>query len=238
MRKRKTHSLIPPHLQVPVAIGGAILLLLVLVWRMGVFSREAPPPSRNAGAVQATPMAPEEFTVLAELVAQARQQMAAPPPPPEAMPPLRGNPFSPLTALLLQAEEEDDAEEVFAQGPNGDFEFEPLPLPVGPSPEEVRRRQALSEMRLSSVILNGSWAMAIVNDEYVRVGGEVAGFRVREIREREIVLEDALGRETVPLRVRERWRGLSPRPDTSRLQEELDAGQPASGAIADGREHS
>jgi hypothetical protein len=225
MKRRQQKSLIPEKYQLPIAIGGAVLLVLIVFLNYvlpglrgggegagtteAVASAVAPAPSAPANAAAAAvPATPElaDLQVLESLLAELQKQLVEVPEQPAAPPPVTSNPFSPFaTGPML-----DPGNSEF-QGFPGEvapgatlegtgFNF-PLPeLPEEPSEEELERRDRLSRLVLSGTMTSGEVAIAVINGGYYRLGDQVEGFRLSAIQEKQVTLQDELGTEVLHLR--------------------------------------
>ena len=227
MRRKKRSSLIPEKAQVPVAVVGAVVLAIILVYRFFPAGASAPAaasvgiPPETLHLLPPDALLPNEtgdytdggVRELGVLVAQLRQFLVEAPPAEAAPPRLNANPFSPL-ALGVPPEEmldplaDSSGIEVLGQDADGPaaygvFAAAPsAPLPEGPSFEERERTARLESLRLTATASAGPWAMAVINGAHYRPGETVEGFTITHIGEKRVGLQDALGSAVLELYTR------------------------------------
>lgn len=212
--RKKQRGLIPEKAQVPVAIGGAALLLIIVLWRFvlpsdqGAGDTPASPPAvavassleitaQEAGDAGAVPSS--DLEAVQTLVTALKEKLVPVAAAASAPPPLVSNPFSPFgqgdapqPGLL---EEEAVTAEEGALIPLEPAGLEALPLV--PSEEEMERLDRLAGLRLTATIQSGSWSMAVINGSCYRRGDKVEDFIITEIGEKQVSLKDDQGLETL-----------------------------------------
>lgn len=213
--RRKNASLIPEKAQVPVMVGGAIVLVLVVAWQFlplgapketavttaqtAVVVPPAAPVAPIAAAAPGLPAADGSIAALEALVAEAQKEMTVLPAG-AGIPPLASNPFSPLVQVSDDPDgpppgmtaQEWAAQEEETGDPSGTG-MEVAGDPDAPTAEEIDRQYRLASLNLTGTIKTGAWAMAVINDGYYRTGQKVEGFTVAAINEKEVLLRDAQG---------------------------------------------
>jgi hypothetical protein len=181
-------SLVPIKAQIPLALCLAVAFALVLAWRFRPQDERkaaAAPQAKPAATAEATdsPVAIDDLRALLKKIktgekpaAPAETPMQAPihdpfrTPPPEVAPAVVEAPPEPEIDPAVQAIE-----------------------------ARARRDTALENLKLTGTCLAGSERVALINGRCLRPGASVDGFQVREVREREVVLEDEFGPAVVRL---------------------------------------
>lgn len=202
MQKKKEHTFVPEAAQLPVAIGGGILLLLLVLWQVGIFGGGSTAQGTAALTPEATALVAggvsevagvDDAGALDALVNRATILLARPREVLDEMPRLTVNPFTPLAALEPEANAEYTAAELEAA------RLDNITLP-GMAPEEPEPIEepddtawALAGFQLTATVIKANWAMAAINGEYYRRGETLEGFTIKDIREREVILEDENG---------------------------------------------
>ena len=190
-----SRSLIPPKVQVPIAIGLACVFVIVLVWRF--YPRQSvegiPASSEDAESP------PVEISLgdLRRLVADLQPDDVAHVTAQPTLPQLVRNPFRWRVEDIPHRRKGGSAEP--AEVPAEDNTLSELL-------QTVAREESLKSLSLLGTCIAGETGIALVNGRYVRPGDAIAGFTVREIREREIVVADELGSEVVVM-PRPEWLG-------------------------------
>jgi hypothetical protein len=187
-------ELIPRKVQMPLALFLGILLLIVLVWRFG--GRRGPSPAEGAP----TPKEAEEAAVsvedLSQLLGDLKMDGGSRGVFAHEAPPLERNPFlmGPEPAAPNPGEPAQAALGAQANGSeNGGGESSPQVKEAAVK----SRSERLSALRVSATGITRDSALALVNGMCLKKGDTIAGFVVKEINEREVILEDELGTESV-----------------------------------------
>ena len=180
----KSKSIIPEQAQVPAAIILAVFFALILWWRFG--PKEEPADSEEGSAATQIESAAADLDGLKALLASAEEEPWSLVGQRETLPPLARNPF--LSAF--EARSRHAALEIMPDDEAEDDELEEEP--AGSSREEI-----LASLVLTGTCVMGSQAMALMNDRYLKVGDEIAGFVVAEVEERKVVLKDDAGSESL-----------------------------------------
>ena len=209
MPGRKSHTLIPPKAQIPLMIGGLILLAAILTWRLSGLRRD----EGDGAAVEASAPASADPAVAAP--AQATPVAAAAP----GLSPLSADPADQLTELQSRlvalgevrrrlsgkaAEESVLApEEVARPLSRNPFVAPPKAVPekeasaMGKTAAAEPRGKRLSDLRLRGTVVSGSIALANFNGETYSVGDSVRGFVIRRIDPMSAIISDDQSTEVV-----------------------------------------
>lgn len=187
MRTRR-RSLVPIQYQLPAAIVLGILFIAILIWRFAPRS----PEQSEATAPDAATGAPAEPAPTAETALAALEQELAlsessfpPLPQPPPAPDVRYNPFIALPqSEIVESVPEETGENAIAY----------LLAPEAPT-----RDERLAALEITATAVSGDWAMAIVNDRFLRIGDKCSGFEVASIGVDSVVLRDAEGDVAVPI---------------------------------------
>jgi len=176
-------SFMAPRAQVPTAIGLSVVFAILLVWRMGgkAGENDSPEASVQAASMMVLPEAGGRPLMdrLKRILADYETRPSTAPPRSDDPPALEGNPFEgPRPKPLDELDEEDDD-------------------PTDEDRAEELREEFLDSIRLTGTCIIGGTRISIVNGNYLRTGDAFEGFVVKEIREREIVLEDGRGIEVI-----------------------------------------
>ena len=189
---KKKNSIVPANAQVPLAIVLAVFFAIILYWRFGPQIRgESSPLPPVAVAPDNGPEGSLEDlkTILAKVEKEPFEYEERP----KTIPPLARNPFRQEGPPVSELTDEE------ALGPQ--------PLQPVEDADEVSEEVLIEQMReerLAALVLSGTCvvanqAMAIINGRYLREGDEVEGFVVKDVREREVVLEDDAGPATIAI---------------------------------------
>lgn len=182
---KRNKSIIPKQAQIPAAIVLALVFALLLWWQFG--PKETPVENPDDTALVQEGVNAASLEQLKALLAETRRESWEVAIDRGARRPLERNPFR--SASFVQPRE---------VGLEVDLEGEvPEPEPEEEEPAGPTREEVLSLLRLKGTCIMAPWAMAVVNGRYIRVGDKVAGFVVTEVKEREIVLKDDMGYESL-----------------------------------------
>jgi len=192
----RSKSLIPPGAQIPTAVVLGVALALLAAWQFGPRRKGRSIPTSAEAVVQSMQetVSLENLRAILVEVEKAEFQPAARS---VELPPLARNPFM-------------VPEEALAEMRSGDMIKlarslleTPLEEPgsaEAAAEEAVRaqtRKDRLQSISLSATCVTARQRIAIVNGQVLRPGDAVEGFVVKEIRQRELVLEDEEGVETI-----------------------------------------
>lgn len=223
--KRKKSGLIPEKAQIPVAIGGLILLVLLVLYRFVLprFRAEpVPPPAASASAPSEAAAAPapgasgaaesanlvpglaamDDLQAVETLSAELQKQALNLPKTGAAPPPLAANPFSPFNAGASPEIPSPPGAEGDGATASGIFaQTQPVAdeTPPEPTQEELDRLDRLGSLHLTGTLQSGGWSMALINEGYYRPGEQVEGFTIAEIQEKQVTLRDQQGTEVLHL---------------------------------------
>lgn len=164
--RKKSKSIIPQNLQVPVMIVSAILFAIILWWRFAPASNNAASvPEAEVALVASNPGAMEELNAVIGRIRVIERP------------------------TLNQVRND----QVLDEDPfhwSGEAVSESTPERVTFSPESTPGRQ---ELELTGVLLDSRGGLALINGRYVRTGERVDGCTVRAIGETSVSIEDATG---------------------------------------------
>ena len=176
---------IPAKAQIPLAGVLIVVFAAILFW---------PSDKKREKAVEAvlqvsveTPSAKLQRAELLSLIDQLAEDSDADAADTSSHAPLHRDPFAPTSALFPNL-----AEENFENATRAGVDEL--------SERGVVRKQFLADIVLSAVFSMGDESVAVIDDNYVRVGDRVGGFTIRSIQGDSIVLEDKLGHVTLQIR--------------------------------------
>ncbi|HUT23844.1 MAG TPA: hypothetical protein VM492_05835 [Sumerlaeia bacterium] len=192
----RSKSLIPPGAQIPAAVVLGVVFALLLAWKLGP-RRKGPPTATSAEAVVQSMQETVSLDDLRAILVEVRKTEFRPAARSVDLPSLARNPFMVPEEALAEMRSGDVARlarslfETPAEEPgSGEAAVE----------ETVRapsRKERLQSIGLSATCVTARQRIAIVNGQVLRPGDTVEGFVVKEIRQRELALEDEEGVETI-----------------------------------------
>ena len=185
-------SFIPPRFQVPVAIVLAVLFAALLWWRFQPRAALVAPVTESIEIPGDAKLATLED--LRGLLATIKPGEDTPARSGQDYALLSNNPFH-----LPLATASGKSTSGSIQGADSDDADVSLPDEEARVKEDLKQGRALllASLELTGTCRSNGWAMAVISGNYVQRGDVFAGFTVKEIREREVVLHDAVGEEVL-----------------------------------------
>ncbi|MFC1736054.1 hypothetical protein ACFL1X_08045 [Candidatus Hydrogenedentota bacterium] len=182
-------STIPPSAQIPAMIALAILFVIILVWRFAPKEEAGQDGAAAVSGAAAQEVSLDDLNKIIEEMNKGEIQMASRS---DEIPTLVRNPFS-IPESALAAIREGEVGRLTRDFKDAKKEEVQVEIhEVGPDRDEI-----LSSFELTTICKMGNVKMAIVNDSFLKEGDKLSGFVVEEIGEREIVLMDDKGTETI-----------------------------------------
>ena len=170
---KKSKSLIPPKLQIPVMVIGAVVLVFLLWQRLG------PAAGGSAKAAPVTAPAPVQDSTSPDAI---RIILADTDPPESIAPPVRSYTDSETRDPFHWPDISLSEETLFE---------EPLP--------PIEQGSDRPDLHLSGVLMDARGGIARINGSYLRVGDSIEGCVVRAIHETRVRIEDFAGTRELTL---------------------------------------
>ncbi len=206
MAAKKRKSIIPAKAQIPVMVIGAIVLVIILVWRIDGIRKQreggATPTTQTQTAQTDSQQAPEAVSmpipqledetqilldniqsvatmlndVRSEITAYRSKTRSAQ----HTFIALTRNPFSSASVLITQTD--DPTEDTADSMPEISLGF-----------NDKERQARLDALNFQGTLIAESYASAVINGQVISAGDTIDGFYIDSVKLREIILSDDSG---------------------------------------------
>ena len=173
-------STIPVNAQIPVAIILSIMFAFLLLYQFGPLGSEDEAPDTVILSVDETEVqvsVDDVKSLLADIQADKIQRVSQA----TTAPPLSRDPFRRAGFHVSAGEPGEDTK------------------PTTESELLRMHEERLRSLRLSATSLMSGNTIAIINGRLLRVGDSIEGFVIQEVRKREVILEDEIGKESIQM---------------------------------------